>query len=77
MLIRLTSAAHRETVHRMRDDVERWLASRGIDQFRRGPRARRAYVDLDQAFDAGEFYGWQVDKAVVAVAALVGPDTDF
>lgn len=77
MLIRLASAEHRGAVHRLRDDAERWLASHGIDQFRRGPRARRAHADLDQVFDAGEFYGWQIDGKVVAVGALVGPDTDF
>lgn len=78
MLVKLHTEEHRKLVHRLRDESEQWLAARGIDQYRVGPRAAAAHDAIDAAFDRGEFYGWQVEgHRIVAVAALTEPDRDF
>lgn len=68
--------AHRELVHRLRDEAEQWLAAKGTDQYR-GHRAPLAHASLDRLLDAGAFWGWEVDGDVKAVAVLDEADRDF
>ena len=74
-LVRL-SDAHRDLVHRFRDEAERWLAGRGLEQWN-GARAKFAHDALDRLLDAGEMFGWEDGGEVRAVAAITGPDMDF
>lgn len=76
MLIELRSEDHRRLVHRLREDAERWLAAKGLDQYH-GPRSHLAHADIDRLFDERAFLGWLVDGEVKAVVALTEHDPDF
>ena len=76
MLIELRSESHRKLVHRLREEAERWLAAKGLDQYR-GPRSHLAHDDIDRLFDEGAFVGWLVDGEVKAVLAFTTHDPDF
>lgn len=76
MIVELRSEEHRQLVHRLRDDTERWLAARGLDQYQ-GPRSHLAHPDIDRLLDQGAFLGWLVDGEVKAVVALTEHDPDF
>lgn len=76
-MLRHLSETHRELVHQLRNEAEEWLASKGLDQYQRGPRAQLAHKDIDRLFDAGQFVGWFDGGEPLAVVALTDPDPDF
>lgn len=77
MLVPLHGAEHRDLVHTLRGNAERWLAEKGLDQYQRGPRSAVAHQDIDRLFDQGEFVGLVQDDRIAAVVAITDPDPDF
>lgn len=77
MLIPLHSTEHRDLVHTLRSNAERWLEGKGLDQYQRGPRSAAAHEDIDRLFDRGEFVGLELDGRIAAVVAITDPDPDF
>src|SRR6266540_723370 len=75
----LRDEKHRELIHRLRDDAEEWVASKGLDQFTAGPHSKSefAHDDIDRLFDAGQFVGRVYEGRVVAVVAITEPDPDL
>jgi ribosomal protein S18 acetylase RimI-like enzyme len=67
---------HRALIHQLRNDAERWLGAKGLDQYR-GVNAPYAHRALDRLLDAGQFVGWEVDHQIRAVAAITAADLDF
>ncbi|MEQ4209889.1 GNAT family N-acetyltransferase [Actinopolymorpha sp. B9G3] len=76
MLVKLDQT-HRELVHRIRRHAEEWLSDKGTDQYRRGVDPDAVRCSIDHQVDTGAFVGWCVDGEVVAVVALIEPDTEL
>lgn len=76
MLVPLDSS-DRELVHQIRRDAERWLTTKGTDQYQRGIDHQAVTRRIDRQLDTGEFHGWRVDGEIVAIIALGEPDPDL
>ncbi|MFC0624748.1 GNAT family N-acetyltransferase [Kribbella deserti] len=78
-LVFLEREEHRELIHRLRNEAEEWVASKGLDQYTAGPNSKSefAHSDIDRLFDAGQFVGIAPHDQVVAVVAVTEPDADF
>jgi GNAT superfamily N-acetyltransferase len=76
MLITLDES-HRKLVHQVRDDAGEWLATKGTDQYRGGLDMAQVHANIDHDFDRFPFVGWEVDGRVVAMMALIDPESDF
>lgn len=76
MLVRL-DGSDRQMIHHIRGEAERWLSTRGTDQYQRGIDPVAVRRTIDQEVDAGQFVGWKVDGRIVAVAALIEPDDEL
>lgn len=79
-MIRLRTDEHRQLIHELRTQAEKWLRDRGLDQFQPdGPsQAWRAHEIINEVFDRGEFVGLELeDGRLVAVGATKEADPDF
>ncbi|TCO45544.1 putative N-acetyltransferase YhbS [Kribbella antiqua] len=76
MLITLDES-HRQLVHRVRDEAGEWLATKDTDQYRGGLDMAKVHANIDRDFDNYPFVGWEVDGEVVAMMALIDPESDF
>jgi GNAT superfamily N-acetyltransferase len=76
MLITLDES-HRKLVHQVRDDAGEWLATKGTDQYRGGLDMEQVHRNIDHDFDRFPFVGWEIHGHVVALMALIDPETDF
>src|SRR6266536_940464 len=76
MLITLDES-HRQLVHQVRDEAGEWLATKGTDQYGGGLDMAQVHANIDHDFDKYPFVGWLVDGKVVAMMALIEPETDF
>lgn len=70
---------HRDLIHRLRNEAEEWVASKGLDQYSAGPNSKSefAHADIDRLFDAGQFVGLVMDDKIAAVVAITESDKDF
>lgn len=76
MLITLDES-HRQLVHQVRDEAGEWLATKGTDQYRGGLDMAQVHANIDHDFDTYPFVGWEIDGRVVAMMALIDPETEF
>ncbi|GAA3597849.1 GNAT family N-acetyltransferase [Kribbella ginsengisoli] len=76
MLITLDES-HRQLVHQARDAAGEWLATRGTDQYRGGLDMAQVHANIDHDFDTYPFVGWEINGRVVAMMALIDPETEF
>ncbi len=76
MLVPLDSS-DRQLVHKIRRDAERWLTTKGTDQYQRGIDHHAVTRRIDRQLDTGEFHGWRINGEIVAIIALGEPDADL
>lgn len=74
---RRCSGRDRHAIHAIRDSVEEWLSSRGLEEQASDHWSGRAHAAIDQLLDQGRFVGLYRDDRPVIVAALAKPDMDF
>jgi hypothetical protein len=75
MLITIDES-HRQLVHQVRDDAGEWLATKGTDQHRGGLDMAQVHTNIDHDFDSYPFVGWEVDRQVTAMMALIAPEAE-